>query len=134
MRDDGTLFICDLVNQAENGEMPKEVLSVKNKHWFENRTVGFSRTYAAMGVNQRIDRLVRVDRDYSIQGGQYAVLGNGEQFRITLVSHGEDKFERTKQIDSKYYRQPVIVGLPYTELTLVKLENNYDVENFPTSV
>lgn len=133
MRDDGTLYICDLINEAENGEMPKEVLSVKSKHWFENRTVGFSRFYTAMGVNQQIDKLVRVDRDLTIQGGQYAVLGNGEQYRITLVSHGVDKFERTKQINSLYYRQPVIEGLPYTELTLVKIESNFDVGSFPTS-
>lgn len=133
MRDDGTLFICDLINQAENGEMPREILSVKNKYWFENRTVGYGRAYTAMGVNQRVDRLVRIDRDYNIEAGQYAVLGNGEQFRITLVSHGEDVNPRTKQFNSYYYRQPEIVGLPYTELTLVRLEDNYDVENFPTS-
>ena len=127
MFDDGTLFICDLTNQAENGSMPVQVLAIRKKFWFQNRTVGFRRAYTAMGVNQAIDRLVRIDRDMSIEVGQYAVLGNGEQFRITLVSHGQDTFERTKMVDSKYYRQPQIVGLPYTELTLVRLENNYAV-------
>ena len=128
MRDDGTLFICDLVNEAENGSMPKEVLQPLHKYWFESRTIGFTRFYTAHGVNQKIDRLVRIDRDMSVQIGQYAVLGNGEQFRITFVSHGEDTNQRTKQVNSYYYRQPEIVGLPYTELTLVRLENNYDVE------
>lgn len=128
MRDDGTLFICDLVNEADNGSMPEEKLSVRNKFWFEDRAIGFRRAYTAMGVNQQIDRLVRIDRDMSIEVGQYAVLGNGEQFRITLVTHGEDTFERTRLVDSKYYRQPQIVGLPYTELTLVRLENNYAVK------
>lgn len=127
MRDSGTLFICELTNVAENGEMPREVFTIKNKYWFENRTVGFRRAYTAMGVNQQIDRLVRIDQDITIEAGMYAVLGNGEQYRITLVSHGQDTFERTKMIDSKYYRQPQITGLPYTELTLVKLENNYDI-------
>lgn len=127
MFDDGTLFICDLTNQAENGSMPVQALTIRKKFWFQNRTVGFRRAYTAMGVNQAIDRLVRIDRDMSIEVGQYAVLGNGEQFRITLVSHGQDTFERTKMVDSKYYRQPQIVGLPYTELTLVRLESNYAV-------
>lgn len=128
MRDDGTLYVCDLVNEAENGSMPDEHLNVRSKYWFENRSIGYRRFYTALGANQAIDRLVRIDRDMSIEIGQYAVLGNGDQYRITLVTHGEDSFERTKMVDSKYYRQPVIAGLPYTELTLVKLENNYAVK------
>jgi hypothetical protein len=58
----------------------------------------------------------------------YAVLGNGEQYRIDLVYHGQDSNERQRIVDSKYYRQPVVVGLPYTELSLSKLESNYDIE------
>lgn len=127
MRDDGVLFVCDLVNDAGNGEMPSETLSIVNKYWFENRTIGFSRFYTAQGVNQRVDRLVRIPWDMNIQIGQYAVLGNGEQFRITMVSHGEDTNPRTKMVDSKYYRQPVIAGLKYTELTLTRVENYYAV-------
>ena len=127
MRDDGVLFVCNLVNDAANGLMPSETLSIVNKYWFENRTIGFSRFYTAQGVNQRVDRLVRIPWDMSVQIGQYAVLGNGEQFRITMVSHGEDTNPRTKMVDSKYYRQPVIAGLKYTELTLTKVENYYAV-------
>lgn len=127
MRDDGVLYICDLINEADNGDMPEEVLKRRNKFWFENRTIGFGRFYTAQGVNQRVDRLVRIPWDMSIQIGQYAVLGNGEQFRITMVSHGQETFERTKMVDSKYYRQPRITGLKYTELTLTRLENNYAV-------
>lgn len=127
MRDDGVLFVCDLVNDAANGLMPSETLSIVNKYWFENRTIGFSRFYTAQGVNQRVDRLVRIPWDMSVQIGQYAVLGNGEQFRITMVSHGEDTNPRTKMVGSKYYRQPVIAGLKYTELTLTRVENYYAV-------
>lgn len=126
MRDDGIVFICDLINKAENGDMPKEELNIRNRYWFENRTIGATRYYAAQGVNQRVDRLVRIPLDMSIQPGQYAVLGNGEQFRITMVASGQDSFQRTKMIDSKYYRQPEITGLKYTELTLTRLENYYE--------
>lgn len=128
MKDDGVLYICNLVNEAENGDMPKEVLQIVNKHWFENRVVGYGRFYSAQGVNQRVDRLVRINLDNNIRIGQYAVLGNGEQFRIDMVSHGQEVFERTKMIDSKYYRQPKIVGNKYTEITLSRVENYYDVE------
>lgn len=127
MKDDGVLYICNLVNEAENGDMPREVLQIVNKHWFENRVVGYGRFYSAQGVNQRVDRLVRINLDNNIRIGQYAVLGNGEQFRIDMVSHGQEVFERTKMIDSKYYRQPKIVGNKYTEITLSRVENYYDV-------
>lgn len=128
MKDDGVLYICNLVNEAENGDMPREVLQIVNKHWFENRVVGYGRFYSAQGVNQRVDRLVRVNLDNNIRIGQYAVLGNGEQFRVDMVSHGQEVFERTKMIDSKYYRQPKIVGNKYTEITLSRVDNYYDVE------
>lgn len=128
MRDDGVLYICNLVNEAENGDMPREVLQIVNKHWFEERVIGYGRFYSAQGVNQRVDRLVRINLDNNIRIGQYAVLGNGEQFRIDMVSNGQEVFERTKLIDSKYYRQPKIVGNKYTEITLSRVENYYDVE------
>lgn len=128
MRDDGVLYICQLENVAENGDMPKEVLQVINKHWFENRVIGYGRFYTAQGVNQRVDRLVRIDLDNNVRIGMYAVLGNGEQFRIDMVANGQEVFERTKMIDSKYYRQPKIVGNKYTELTLSRVEDYYDVE------
>lgn len=127
MRDGGVVWVCDLVNEAGNGDMPQLVLHKKNKYWFEERYVGYSRQYAAMGVNQQVDRLLRLKQDRSIQIGQYAVLGNGEQYRIDNVAHGQDQFERTKMIDQKYYRRPMIVDLKYTDITLSRMEQNYDV-------
>lgn len=127
MRDDGILYVCDLVNVAENGDMPRQKLKIVNKYWFENRVVGYNRFYTAQGVNQQVDRLVRIARDYGVHIGQYVVLGNGEQFRVDMVSYGQDSNDRTKMIQSKYYRQPKIVDLPYTEITLSRLENYYDV-------
>ncbi len=125
MKHDGVLFICNLTNTAENGDMPNEVLTKIKKFWFEIRPIGFSRQYQAKGVNEQVDIVARINQDTSIQIGQYAVLGNGEQYRITNISHSQEVFERTKMVDSKYYRQPKIVGLKYTDLTLTRLEENY---------
>ncbi len=127
MFDSGTLYICNLVDTAEPGDMPKMKLQIVSKYWYEDRVVGFNRQYAANGVNQRVDKLVRIALDNSIQIGQYAVLGNGEQFRIDHCSPVQDVNERTKIVNSKYYRQPRIIGLKMTELTLSRLESNYDV-------
>ena len=128
MRDDGVVFICNLTNIAENGDMPHEVLTIVSKHWFEQRTIGVSRSYQAKGVNERIDMLIRIELNNDIHIGQYAVLGNGDQFRIDMVTPVEDVFERTKMMDSKYYRQPKIVGLTCTAITMSRLENYYDVQ------
>lgn len=127
MFDSGTLFVCNLTNTAENGDMPRYELERVNKYWFENRYIGYNRSYTAMGVNERIDMLVRIPRDETVRIGQYVELGNGDQYRISLISHGLDVNPRTKSVDSKYYRTPTLVGLKYTELTLVRLDTNYDV-------
>lgn len=127
MRNDGVLFVCTLDNTAENGDMPKEVLTKTNKYWFENRTVGINRQYLAKGVNEQVDLVVRIAKATQIRIGMYAVLGNGEQFVITHVTTGHDSYERHKIVDTYYYRKPAIIDLDYTELTLMRLEKNYDL-------
>lgn len=128
MRDSGTLFICNLINQSQNGNMPKEVLSKVAKYWFEMRTIGINRQYLAKGVNQNIDLLVRIPRDNKVEIGQYVVLGNGDQYHIDNVSHGYDDTVYSRMANKHYYKTIHIVGLDYTELTLSKVENYYDVE------
>lgn len=129
MRDDGILYICDLIDSATPGDMPKEVLTKVGKYWFENRAIGINRQYLAKGVNEQVDRLVRIAKTNNIRIGQYAVLGNGEQFRITMVTEGHEQKEFTRQHNKNYYRTIKIVGLDYTELQLMRVENYYDVED-----
>lgn len=128
MRDSGTLFICDLINQSPNGRMPQQVLSIKSKYWFETRTIGINRQYLAKGVNEQVDMLVRIVYDNNIQIGQYAVLGNGDQFRIMNVSHGYDDVVYNRMYKSHYYHTIHITGLNYTELSLMRIEENYELE------
>lgn len=110
MRDDGVLFICDLANIAENGLMPVQALQPVTKYWFKFRTVGMNRQYLAKGVNEQVDFLVSVPFDINIRIGQYAVLGNGDQFRITTVSHYDEDTEIRR-----------------TDLALMRLEDYYAV-------
>lgn len=132
MRDNGTLYICDLTNKAENGLMPHQVLTIKSKYWFERRTIGVTRQYQAKGVNEQVDLLVRIAPDHNINIGQYAVLGNGEQFRITMVNHGYDYTEYTRVYKKEFYingyHTSRLTGLDYTELTLMKVEDYYELE------
>ena len=127
MRHDGVLFVCDLTNMAENGDMPKEELTKISKYWFEIRPISFSRAYEAKGVNEQVDLVARIPYDTSIHIGQYVMLGNGEQYRIDNINHSQEEFTRLRIVDSKYYRQPTIAGLKSTDLTLSRIEDYYAV-------
>lgn len=120
--DDGTLRICTLQNVGEAGQMPRQVLTPIRRHWYGERSIGYNRQYAAKGVNEHIDLLVRIVHDRAVRIGMYAVLGNGEQYRIDHVMHGGE-YDYFSQITG-----PMGTGsLRYTELTLSRLEALYDV-------
>lgn len=126
MFDSGTVYICDKENIAPNGSMPREALVPVRKFWFENRSIGINRSFLAKGVNESVDRVIRVQGHQNISTHQFAILGNGEQFRITMVSQGHDENEYTRMVQQKYYKTARIVGLNYTELTLMRVDENYE--------
>lgn len=110
---EGKLKIYSLRNIGADGRMPVEALVEKSEAYYGERVVGFSRKYAAMGVDQRVDKLVRIWRDESISVHDYAILDGviSEQYRVDNV-------------------QPLLDedGLKVTDLTLYRLEQNYNVE------
>lgn len=120
MKDDGVLFICELTDTSENGDMPKLRLHKTSKYWFEDQSVGFSRYYQAMAVGHTIDKVVKIAFAPEATTRHYAVLGNGDQYRIEQVQFfkGNESSSRSENHDS----------LRYTLLTLSKEENVYDVE------
>lgn len=111
LKDDGVLYLCTLKDTSAPGEMAKEVLTKVARYWFEERIVSFRRQYAAKGVNEQIDMIVRIHYDRKAHIGMYAVLGNGDQYRIDGVTSITDDFTRQKD----------------TELTLSRLEKHYDL-------
>ena len=108
--DSGSLTVCKLKNTAAAGQMPVMQLAQQSTHYYGERTVGYNRQYAAMGVNQQIDMLVRIWQDRGVKIGMYAVLEDDSQYRIDNVQH---------LLDSD--------GLEVTDLTLSALEEFYDV-------
>lgn len=108
---EGTLRICNLQNTAGPGEMPTEKLVVQSYHYYGDRVVGYNRQYAAMGVSQQVDRLVRIWRDENVSVKQYVLLDDGNQYRIDMVQQLTDED-----------------GLKVTDLTLFRLDDNFDVE------
>ena len=113
MFDAGIVTVCDLVNTADAGAMPVMVLAPVVHAMFGERMVGYNRYYAAQGVNQQVDLLIRVWRCPDCKIGMYAVLTHSEndgQYRITNVQHLLDDD-----------------GLKVTDITLSRLEQNYDI-------
>nr|DAG47489.1 MAG TPA: hypothetical protein [Caudoviricetes sp.] len=107
--DGGVLTICELVDTAAGGAMPALRLMPRSRHYYGERTVGYGRQYAAKGVNEQVDMLVRVWRDRNIRIGMYAIVGD-EQYRLNNVQH---------LLDGD--------GLQITDLSLQRLGENYDI-------
>lgn len=113
MRDAGLCTVCTLNNTAAAGMKPVEVLSPLFPAMYEDRAVGYGRYYAALGVNERVDLVIRIWRRTAVRVGMYAVLTMSEndgQYRITNVQHLLDDD-----------------GLKVTDLTLTRMEQNYDL-------
>lgn len=120
MQDSGKVIFCDITDIAGPADMPKEVLTPVHTCLFENRIVGYNRHYTALGVNQEISALIRIwrpplrsDRRPCVEIGMIAVVEESEmdgQYRVDLV-------QPLRNFDH----------LDITEITLSRLENNYDV-------
>lgn len=108
--DSGILTLYKLTNTAENGRKPLMQLSEFDRAYYGERTVGYNRLYAAKGVNQQIDNLVRIWRNEAVHAGDYVILEDNNQYRIDAVQHLFDDD-----------------GLKVTDLTLNRLEKFYEV-------
>lgn len=111
--DSGTMWLCKLENVAEPGYMPVQKLVKVNRYYFARKTVGYSRQYAAKGVNQSIDLYIEVQGGSDIQGGMFVILGNGDQYRVDYVSFAKGD----------------INSLKYANVTLSRLDKFYDVQD-----
>ena len=107
MRDMGILKLCELTSTSAAGDFPAEKLVQVATAYYAERTVGYNRIYAAKGANEEIDMVVRcynTDVPYSVK---YAVLEDGNQYRISVKQK--------------------IVDEDATDLTLVRMESYYNV-------
>lgn len=110
--DAGLCKIYELIDTAAAGDMPQPKLRLHSELFYGERTIGFSRQYSAMSVNEQVDLLIRIWGDKSIKIGMYAIPEDGEQYRISMVQHLKDDED----------------GLLVTDLTLTRLENYYEFD------
>lgn len=116
---DGTVQLFNTVNTAEPGAMPVYQLDAAgDPQDFAEVTVGMNRQYLARGVDERIDMMIQIwPEQIRPKIGQIAVLTyyeyqedpDGDQYRI-------DNVQRIENED----------GLQVFQLTLYRLEDNYD--------
>lgn len=106
--DDGIMEIYDLTNESAPD---KRRLTKKSEHWYGERTVGVTRLYAAMQANRKVDMLLEIWEDRSVQANQYAIPEDGRQYLITDVRHTLDD-----------------TGLRISLLTLERVNRNYELE------
>lgn len=109
MRDEGLLKIYNLQNTAPNGAMPVEKLVKLDEAYYAVKTIGFNRMYAAKAANHHLDKLVRAYMTALPEAAKYVILEDGLQYRITDIN--------------------VIVDEDACDLSLERLESNYDVLN-----
>ena len=109
MRDMGILTLYDLVTTSTSGDMPIEKLSSVGTAYYAEKTVGYNRIYAARCANQEIDTVVRCYNTDVPYSAKYVVLEDGNQYQISVKQK--------------------IVDEDATDLTLVRLEDYYDVDS-----
>lgn len=108
MRDEGLLKFYSLVNTAGNADMPTEQLVYLDvQAFYANKTIGYNRMYAAKGASYKLDKLIRVYNTQLPEAASYVILEDQRQYRIGDVQ--------------------VIVDEDALELSLERLENNYEV-------
>lgn len=107
MRDMGILTMYDLVSTSASGDAPIETLEALCTAYYAEKTVGYNRIYAARGANQEIDMVVRCYNTDVPHAAKYVVLEDGNQYQISVKQK--------------------IVDEDATDLTLVRLEDYYDV-------
>ncbi len=112
---DGLVTVYRVENQAAPGDKPVERLVRKVVLRYRRRTVGIQRHYAALNAGAKVDLLLRVPFHRSVSAQDVAVpTADGRQYRITLVQAPED------------------VTPPVMDLTLERLERNYDLSGQDT--
>ena len=113
MRPTGLCTIYSLQNIATAGLKPSEKLVKITDAYYAERTVGYNRIYAALGANHRFDLLIRVFNTDLLEEGMYVILEDGKQYQIDIAQK--------------------IVGRDCVDLTLMRVEDYYEVTNTTTS-
>lgn len=107
MRDAGILTVYKLANVADPGLMPGEKLVKLCTAYYDERSVGVTRAYAALGAKQQIDALVVAYNVTLPPEAEYVILEDGYQYRISLKQKEGDNVVLTlERLEALYDVNP----------------------------
>lgn len=96
------------------GGLPVEKPTKKAVLRYEERRLGLQRYYASKQNQVEVERVLRTPRRRDVSSQDLAVTENGVQYCIDLVQSAADVFP------------------PSMDLTLTRIDQNYDVSNLDT--
>ncbi len=106
----GIVNVYSVGNIADPGDMPREGLTLKaGPLRYDERTVGMNRFWAAMQNQVKVDMVIRAPRIDAISTHDIAIPVDGTQYEIKQVQYPPD------------------VEPPVMDLTLEKLDSDYDL-------
>lgn len=107
---DGIVEIYSVGNISEQGNMPKDGLTLKvGPLRYEERTVGMGRFWTAAQAQVKIEQMLRVPRVNSISSQDIAIPKDGHQYKIVQIQY------------------PPGVEPPSMDLSLERLEEAYEI-------
>lgn len=107
MDEQGLCKIYSLENTAAKGLKPVMKLVQKATAYYEERQVGVTRLYAALGANRRIDTLLRCFNTDVIVDGMVVIPQDGYQYQVDAVQK--------------------VIGKDAVDITLVRVEKLYEI-------
>ena len=108
---DGVLSVYAVENIAEDGDMPKTGLALKQGGLrYEEQIVGVTRFWAAMQSKTKIERVLRTPRIDSVSTNDISIPIDGKQYTIKQVQYPPD------------------VEPPSMDLSLERSEVPYDIK------
>ena len=111
---DGVVTVYTVTDSGPPGGLPVEKPVKKAVLRYEERRLGLQRYYAGKQNQVEVERVLRTPRRRDVSSQDLAVTEDGVQYRIDLVQSAADVFP------------------PSMDLTLTRIDQNYDVSNLDT--
>lgn len=111
MDEQGLLTIYSVENTASKGLKPVMKLVEQTTAYYEERQVGVTRMYAALGANRRIDALLRCFNTDIVEG-MVVIPNDGYQYQVDAIQK--------------------VIGKDAIDITLVRVEKLYEIYTEPS--
>lgn len=105
---DGVVEIYTITDGAQDGTLPRPVLTLRERLHYQERRLGIARNYQAAQNQIRVERVIRVPRPLApITSQDEAVTEDGRRYRIDMVQEVTDVWPRSLDLTlAKYEQQP----------------------------